>query len=286
MRDDFAIFILTHGRADQQRTWRTLRDSGYTGKIYLLIDDLDEQKDRYQKRYRDSVIVFDKRAQAEKTDTFFNGEELRAVVYARNASFEIAEEMGLKWFVNCDDDISRFDFKMPIEGKLKTAKIRNMDAVLESVIRFMEDTGTRAVSFSEGGNYIGGVNGKVRGGVNWMLSHFFMFRAGDPMRFRSVWYEDRIFSNDKAKEGLPIFGLMQVAITLPTPESRAAEKQEGGMHEAYEESGAYIASFCVAMAHPDHEKVYIGYKGKRWNNKRRSVAAGPKIISSRYQKAR
>ena len=37
MRDDFAAFILTHGRADNVITYNTLRKQGYTGKIILLI---------------------------------------------------------------------------------------------------------------------------------------------------------------------------------------------------------------------------------------------------------
>ena len=39
MRDDFAVFILTHGRARQQKTLATLKKCGYTGKLFLVIDD-------------------------------------------------------------------------------------------------------------------------------------------------------------------------------------------------------------------------------------------------------
>ena len=37
----FAAFILTHGRADDVLTYDTLRRCGYTGKIYLLVDNED-----------------------------------------------------------------------------------------------------------------------------------------------------------------------------------------------------------------------------------------------------
>ncbi|MEW3551668.1 hypothetical protein MZV21_26770 [Escherichia coli] len=39
MRDDFCAFILTHGRPDKVLTYRTLRRAGYTGKIFIVVDE-------------------------------------------------------------------------------------------------------------------------------------------------------------------------------------------------------------------------------------------------------
>ena len=50
MRDDFAVFILSHGRADRVITYDVLRKQGYTGKIYIIIDNLDNQRDEYINR--------------------------------------------------------------------------------------------------------------------------------------------------------------------------------------------------------------------------------------------
>ena len=48
MRDDFAVFILTHGRADNMATAKMLKKTNYTGKIYFIIDNEDEQAERYK----------------------------------------------------------------------------------------------------------------------------------------------------------------------------------------------------------------------------------------------
>ena len=48
MRNDFAVFILTHGRADEMVTIKALKKGHYTGKIYLILDDEDEQVNRYR----------------------------------------------------------------------------------------------------------------------------------------------------------------------------------------------------------------------------------------------
>ena len=42
MRNDFAIFILSHGRANKVKTLKTLKDCGYNGKWYIIIDNEDK----------------------------------------------------------------------------------------------------------------------------------------------------------------------------------------------------------------------------------------------------
>ena len=54
--DNFAIFILTHGRASNIPTIKSVRKSGYTGKIWLIIDDEDSQADEYKKNYENVYI--------------------------------------------------------------------------------------------------------------------------------------------------------------------------------------------------------------------------------------
>lgn len=65
MRDDFCVFILTHGRPDRVYTYKTLRKRGYTGKIYIVIDDEDETENEYRAIYGDEVLQFCKKDVAE-----------------------------------------------------------------------------------------------------------------------------------------------------------------------------------------------------------------------------
>lgn len=52
MRDDFCVFILTHGRANNVITMDTLKKCGYTGKCYIVIDNEDDQEAEYKKNLR------------------------------------------------------------------------------------------------------------------------------------------------------------------------------------------------------------------------------------------
>ena len=178
MRDDFAVFILTHGRAKIQKTFQALRECGYSGKVYFVIDDMDDEAEEYRRLYGDDVIVFDKKEQAQKTDTFMNREELRAVVYARNFSCEKATEMGLKFFVNCDDDIRIFKYKINQNGNLITKAATNLDKIFTGICEMMDDGDLECMSITEEGAYIGGVNKMVESGRNWKLSHFYFMRGG------------------------------------------------------------------------------------------------------------
>ena len=89
--DNFCVFILTHARPDRVFTYVTLREKGYTGKIYLVLDDEDKTHSEYVKIYADEVLTFSKNEVAKTFDVGDNFTDKRAVVYARNAVFDLAK---------------------------------------------------------------------------------------------------------------------------------------------------------------------------------------------------
>lgn len=112
MRNDFCIFICSNGRAGSVTTIKALEGSGYTGDWYILCDDLDRQLDDYRREYgAERVQVFDKKAMAAIIDTGTNDSDMRAIVYARNACFDVAKSLGYRYFMELDDDIKRFMYK-------------------------------------------------------------------------------------------------------------------------------------------------------------------------------
>ena len=111
--DNFAIFILTHGRPKNIKTISALKKHGYTGRLYLIIDNEDKYISKYKVIHGLSkVIVFDKKAMADKIDEGNNFDERRTITHARNACFEIAEKLGLKYFLQLDDDYTAFEYRI------------------------------------------------------------------------------------------------------------------------------------------------------------------------------
>ena len=152
MKRNFAVFILTHGRADKVITYHTLRRSGYSGKIYLILDDEDTQKDRYKEIYSENeIIVFSKEEAAKYTDTADTKQERNVVVFARNMCHKIAKDLGLTHFVEVDDDYGSFHYRAEVNGQLKGYPIKNMDAIIDAMFDFLDCSGAVTVAPAQGG---------------------------------------------------------------------------------------------------------------------------------------
>ena len=151
MRDDFAVFILTHGRADNVETMKALKKGGYTGKWYMILDNEDDTEDKYRENFGDDhIIVFDKQKAYENTDTMDNFNEHRAIIYARNESFRIAKELGLKYFLMLDDDYKEIDYRYEEGKKLAAKPAKEMDRLFEDMIQFLDVSGAATVAFAQG----------------------------------------------------------------------------------------------------------------------------------------
>lgn len=152
----FAVFILSHGRANNVITIKTLREIGYTGKIYIIIDNEDNQEEDYRKlKDIEDVIVFDKEQEMKYTDTADNFKDHRLVVYARNKCHDIAKELGLKYFLELDDDYTGFGIRYNNNGKLSRKNIKEADKLFDAFIDFLEKSNALTVAFAQGGDYIG-----------------------------------------------------------------------------------------------------------------------------------
>ena len=192
MRDDFAVFILTHGRADNVVTLKALQKGGYTGKIYFIIDDEDDQKDLYIKNFgADHVIVFDKQAAYNRADTMDNFNDHRAIIYARNETWRIAKNLGLKYFLQLDDDYKSIDYRYADGKALRYKAVKDFDRIFEDMIDFLEVSNADTVAFAQGGDFIGGLRGGnfYKGLLRKAMNSFFC-RTDRPIQFRGTMNED------------------------------------------------------------------------------------------------
>jgi len=109
--DDFCVFILTHGRPDNIPTIRSLERCGYTGKVYIVIDDEDKTSQQYYDNYGDKVLMFSKIEILKTFDQGDNSDDRRSIVYARNACFDLAKKVGVTYFIQQDDDYIDFAYR-------------------------------------------------------------------------------------------------------------------------------------------------------------------------------
>ena len=278
--DEFAIFILTHGRSDDVITLKTLKRCGYTGPVYLVIDTDDEEAPAYFARYGDKVLQFSKKEIEHDFDVMDNFHNYGVILYARNASQVLAKKLGYKYMLQLDDDYTNFSFRYEQHGKLKSAKIKNIDKVFENMLDFLEDTGALTVAFTQGGDLIGGTNTNWDKRVLRKAMNTFFSRTDIPIPFIGSINEDVNAYCDLGRQGELIMSVVDVQM-----DQRQTQGSEGGMTGAYLDGGTYLKSFYTVMVQPSSVTVammgdshYRLHHNVDWN------ATVPKIINQKYKR--
>lgn len=281
MRDDFAVFILSHGRADKIKTLHSLEKGNYTGKTFIVIDNEDETAEEYYKLYGERVIMFDKLEIAKRFDTGDNFNERRTIVYARNACFDIAEKLGLKYFLELDDDYTSFMFRKIKGDKLIGIECRQLDRLFERMIDFLEESNALTVAFAQGGDFIGGANSKTfKKKLLRKAMNTFFCKTENRFDFLGRINEDVNTYTSLGSKGKLLLTVTDACITQVQ-----TQKNGGGMTDVYLDSGTYLKSFYSVMYSPSCVKIGVmGASSLRihhhvyWNN------CTPKIVNERWKK--
>lgn len=283
MSDDFAIFILSHGRPNSVNTIKALKETGYTGKIYIVIDNEDATADEYRKNFGDMVLQFDKKATADEFDTADTTYDMRAVVYARHASQKMAKELGLKYMLQLDDDYSHFYYKYPVNGALKCIRIKQIDRVFEAMIQFMEDSNAKCVAMCQGGDLLGGINNpRYQKGLLRKVMNSFLIKVDNPINFIGRINDDVNTYVVYGGRGELFFTIMPLQLV-----QIQTQKNAGGMTELYLNEGTYIKSFYSVLMAPSCVSIgVVGTSSRRLHHSIRWDYAVPKILNEKYKKAK
>lgn len=286
MRDDFAIFILTHGRADNVVTMKTLRNHGYAGRWYMIIDDEDTMADAYIEKFgKDHVIMFCKEEAVARTDAMDNRNERRAAVYARNECWRIAQELGLTYFLVIEDDYTDLLFRYPVGKSLKSKPVNgeSLERVLNAMLAFLDASGAAAVAFAQGGDFIGGLAGGnykkrlLRKAMNSMF-----YRTDRVVEYKGTMNDDVTTYTTLGSRGELFFTFVDVHIIQVQ-----TQKMKGGTTELYLESGTYMKTFYSVMSMPSAIKVGMMYsRHQRIHHRIDWECCVPKILNEKYRKER
>ena len=282
MRDDFAIFILTHGRPKDIPTVQVLKNGGYTGKLYFLLDNEDDTADEYRRQYgSDNVLIFDKQAIYEITDTMELTGEKKAIIFARKAVFNVARDQGLKYFLMLEDDFTSIMYRYPDGDKLAYANCKQLDNLFTAMIDFLNESGALTVCFAQGGDFIGGLNSSNyhKGLLRKAMNSFFC-NVEKPIDYRGTMNEDVTTYTTLGSRGELFFTVTKANITqLPT------QSVAGGMSEVYKDTGTYMKSFYSVMSMPSCVKVAsMGDKHSRIHHNVSWGHCVPLILNERWKK--
>ena len=282
MRDDFAVFILTHNRADVICTDKALARAGYTGKVIYVLDNEDPAIQAYKDKFgEENIYVFNKLEKAKHIDSMDLSTDRRAILYARNACYDIAKELGYKYFLQLDDDYSNFRGRRLLHNKFASIYVRDFDSIVDCMLEFLENSGAHTVAMSQIGDFIGGTGSKLyKDKISRKAMNAFFCKTDRPIEFKGRMNEDVTAYVGEGSVGKLFFTVRDVSI-----DQLATQSLSGGMSESYGASGTYIKSFYTVMCCPSCVKVYVvGTTHKRLHHIIDWDKAVPKIISSDFKK--
>lgn len=284
LNKNYAVFILSHGRPDNVITYETLRRCGYTGKIFIIVDDEDKTINEYKKRYKNEVIVFSKAAYANKFDIMDNFSGNKVIVFARNACYDIARKLKLDYFFEYEDDYTNFQYRFIDGDALRGRTIRKLDEVLDLMIDCLNDTKATTIAFSQGGDFIGGAGAFKQNIFKRKAMNSFVFKVNvnpnDDVLFIGRMNDDVNTYLTQGKVGKLFFQTANLNLVQLTTQSNA-----GGNTEAYKSFGTYVKSFYSVIAEPSCCKIdLMGRINKRIHHKIKWNNAVPKIINESFKK--
>lgn len=244
----FAIFILTNGRPNHQYTLEFLRKS-FKGDVFLICDNEDKTLKEYQKNYGEQVIVFDKNEWVSKSDPMDNFKSKNSVLYARNAVFEIAKNMGYEYFVMVDDDVTGLSFRYEKDGKLVGKPVKDFSKVSSVILETMDNTGTDFFSFGMDKIYIGGLaNNQYQKKIIDKVYCFIFCRTEQQHFYKGIMNEDEIHNVLSMSVGTLVKSLTLIQIQYKP----IGPENIGGNSETYKENGyySYTRNFYPIIACP------------------------------------
>ena len=284
MNKDFAVFILTHGRPDNVITIETLKKCGYTGKLFLVIDNEDKTAEQYYKNFgRDKVIMFDKKKYADECDECNNFDERRTITMARNACFDIAKKVGVTYFIQLDDDYTHFYYTSDTELKYRSdhKSIKKINNIFNYFLEFYKSNNYKSIAFAQGGDFIGGEGSSV-----WTKKmarkcmNSFICSTERPFKFIGAMNEDVNTYTTRGSRG-DLF----ITIAWIRLEQKRTQSQGGGISEMYDKFGTYCKAFTTVINMPSSVKVSkMGVSDMRIHHKINWKNTVPKIISEDLKK--
>lgn len=275
--DKFGVLILCHERPYYNETFKTLKRSGYTGKIFIILDNLDKTIDDYINIYgNDAVYVFNKSWVAKKSDAMNNFGDMCATLFVRNATFDIAKDLNLDYFLVLDDDYKSFSHKR--EECEKTSK--KLDLVFYNFVEYLVNAPQiKCLAFSQGGDHIGGYNPQKMFKRKAMNSFFCM--TSRKFEFFGTLNDDVNCYLINGKRGDIFLTFMNFQL-----DQNDTQTTKGGMSETYQQMGTYLKSFTSIIASPSNVKIrMMGVNYFRLHHNIDWKTTAPMIISEDFKKS-
>lgn len=173
---DFAVFILSHNRAENIDTLDMLKKTKYSGKYYVVISTDDHQISRYKELIApENLLIFDKDSINVDSMTPSSNKKRNSPLYARQYICNyVRNNTNYKYFLMADDDIKQVVHKVNNNGRMKNIVVNDINPIFIYFIQFLCCSDNLAgVSPSYGAGFIGGIKDILKVGRDCFQFVFF-----------------------------------------------------------------------------------------------------------------
>lgn len=274
---NFAVFIISHERADRVETYDTLRRGGYIGKIFVVIDNEDNMVSTYLNRFGDDVLIFDKQAYIDKADTLESAKLKSSAVYARNAVEDFAKLFELDAFGMFDDDIVGLRYRWIENDKCRSMSVKGgLSQIFQEYSEYLVDCNIATLSFENCMFYLGGVTDEKISNERWAYQ-VFIRNSKFPVDWISIINMDIITEITTAVKGYIWWSLPHIVY-----ESSPMNSASGGLKKVYDAISSGRRAFFATISQPSSCRPgYSHGKIRILQDKKKSY---PMILGSRYKK--
>lgn len=280
---DYTVFIISNNRPNKVYTDIMLKKYNYTGSSYIVLDDEDKSVDQYIDKFgADRIKIFNKKEIADKTDEGNNFDNRRTTTHARNACFDIAEQLGYKYFLVLDDDYTVFRYRY-IDKYITKGYVNNLDNLFLKTFEYYKNNNFISIAFAQGGDFIGGescglLKNYIYNGRKCMNSFF----CSTDRRF---WFLGQLNEDVNTYVTYGNKGGLFLTIPFVGLEQKATQLTNGGMTDAYLKYGTYVKSFTTVMMQPSSVFVaMMGFTKNRLHHRVIQRNTVPMIIKEMYKK--
>lgn len=285
--------ILSYGRPQKVRTYKTLRRQGWTGPVRILCSDDDPSLPVYREHYPGEVLVFSKdeyRSQVDEGQNYDSSQ--KAPLYARRAIHDLItpDTADLVW--ELDDDYTyiwavanKAGYSYTMLGSYLPA---TLDYIVDQVAVFMKNTpAVRTLAFAQTGDFYSSLlsdniyysRGALRFTHRKAMNSFFFRTTDPPLPFAGTLNDDVNMYLDLASRS-PFISLTYPLYVI---NQRVTQQNQGGMTDIYRRDGTFVKSMHTVIRYPAAVKVKA-LKSTRWHHEVDWDKIQVKIISEKLRK--
>jgi len=209
---------------------------------------------------------------------------MNIVTFARNACFDLARQLGFRYFLQLDDDYNCFDYRTNDRLEYTDDRIDDIEPVFDLLLDFYKEVPATSIAIAQGGDFPGGKAGKWAQTTKPMrkVMNSFFCDVERPFQFVGRINEDTTTYVTLGRKGHVFFTIPMLSLN-----QRTTQQNAGGLTDSYLENGTYVKSFYSVMYEPSCVAVNeMGEQHRRLHHRVSWDNTTPAILAERYRKPR